>query len=1602
MMIAIGTIIVAASVAGAVLMAMSRPSAPDSNAMNPANLDSFNITQAKEGLAVPLIYGTVRIPGNIIWYGNLTTEEITQTAQGGKSSGGGGSQTAVVGYKYYIDVWQAICQGPIVKPFVKMYVQGKETDLTDIAYTTSFTINDGYIDTYFPTEPGSKATRLRGDDRGIAHVFLKRWYIGNNTSTVPTVHFVVQSDLTSISPVNSPMLSNGANPAAIIYDILVESGVSTSKINLASFNSAATYYANQGYGLNISFNRQTKVRDMIQRVLSFVDGILVIKTDTDNKAKFFLKHFDPLEGSVKSLVKEDYIDFTFSRPSWTEVYNDFKGTYTDASMDYSTRSLVVTNTAIEQLVGYKKTLAVNLSAFNDVDTASKRIWELMKRLSYPVANVTFKTNLSFMSIDRGDVVQISNGDYTISSAYFRVYSVNYSNIDKNEIAFELKQVPERLFDTSYQLAGTADWTNTVPSYVDAIVYQRIFEMPYNKFTQRSQTYLLLASRQIGNELGFYVIQSSGGTDYSTVFNATTWSQRGTLDEAYVGSYNVDDDIGILYTPTIMEDPIFDSISRVDLFVSRRVAIIDDEIISFQTVTPEGPGNSIRLTGCVRGLLNTPVITHTIGTEIWITDISETNLLTVAIGTISFFVKYLPYNAFTILDESSAMAMNPTYEYKAVTPWTPSRLEVTTVNEPEPPPAPGTIDDFTGANGSQPDNNKWLAEPSFPPNATFDIQNNQLHYDSINQDYVLIIDLIDNTNFNFNGSFDIQVDFNILNYTVPQPDPIMNYARHQIAFTVGQPWGSEFRQTGIEYYVDDTGLWSYRVLSFNMAIFDSKFDRVDGSGKLRITRDNDGIVALYYWNNDFNKWGWYDNANFTESGYIINATMYDAKIQLSYWNGGDAEQFEISFDNVISNSATQKQIEGNALIEWWPTEQEIENTSAGTTSPDNQNDVHPFDYTGTFDVQVTDIESSPVNIDGTTRYLDLTAGQHTVQVRQLINNRYSDWLSQVITYVPETGPLPSTSNMGVFGGGYNNGYQNVIDYIDMTSGANASDFGDLSLTKDKLAACSNGVRGIFAGGTYDVIVDQIEYINLATLSNSINFGNLTQARHSLASTSSIAGRGLFAGGYDTSSINVIDYIEIDTEADAIDFGDLFETRYFLAATTNGERAIFGGGNNGTYSNTMDYVEMDTLGNATDFGNLFEARQELAGSSNGPRGIFAGGTTGTVSNTIDYITIDTLNDAIDFGNLTIARTGLAGLSSDVYNYFGGGNDGSASNVIDYIEVATLGDAIDFSDLTIARGNLAGTSGFIPPTPIPTTYENMGVFAGSTTSATYGMDLIQRINITTNLIAIDFGDLTTGRMAAAGCSSLTRGVFAGGLTDGSLPPVWASATNVIDYIEFATGGIASNFNSLITPSRGGISGTSNGTWGVFAGGKNGPTRYTDVERVLIASEASIEDFGDIGTARQNAGVTSDSNGKAVIGGGYADSGNLSLIESFQIGGAWNVDSLFGNLTVARNGLAACTNGSRAVFAGGYSGGEEVTIDYFNITTYAGSFDFGDLITQRTKTSSVSNGTDGIFAGGAIGNGPMNSREKITIDTTSNAIDFGDLLEATAFLAGVSGYVS
>jgi len=112
---------------------------------------------------------------------------------------------------------------------------------------------------------------------------------------------------------------------------------------------------------------------------------------------------------------------------------------------------------------------------------------------------------------------------------------------------------------------------------------------------------------------------------------------------------------------------------------------------------------------------------------------------------------------------------------------------------------------------------------------------------------------------------------------------------------------------------------------------------------------------------------------------------------------------------------------------------------------------------------------------------------------------------------------------------------------------------------------------------------------------------------------------------------------------------------------------------------------------------------------------------------------------------------------------------------------------------------------------------------------------------------------------------------------------------------------------------------------------------------------------------------------------------------------------LTTARAELAGSGNATYGVFGGGHTSTQIDTIDFITIDSTGDAEDFGDLTSALSFLSSAGGINLCLFAGGYTGTGDVCSNviQKVSFDSTGDASDFGDLTLGRQQHGGLSSYV-
>ena len=262
------------------------------------------------------------------------------------------------------------------------------------------------------------------------------------------------------------------------------------------------------------------------------------------------------------------------------------------------------------------------------------------------------------------------------------------------------------------------------------------------------------------------------------------------------------------------------------------------------------------------------------------------------------------------------------------------------------------------------------------------------------------------------------------------------------------------------------------------------------------------------------------------------------------------------------------------------------------------------------------------------------------------------------------------------------------------------------------------------------------------------------------------------------------------------------------------------------------------------------------------------------------------------------------------------------------------------------------------------------------------IDQISITTTGNATDFGEesLSGNQFNCAGFSDGVKAFEAGG-----------STSNVISTVAYSSGSTYTDFGDL-TVGRGEVGGYSNSTRGIIGGSAGGFSGIGTIDYVTMASAGNAIDFGDMSGADRNQQCrAAGSQTRAIFGGFESQKRKTDFITPSTTGNATN----YGDLTNDHNNAFVGANLTRIIITGQYTGFSD-HIEYRSISS-TGSFSaFGNLSVGKGWGGTACNSTRMVMLGGYSNGDEQNFISYITITTTGNDSDFGDLTSAKTALAG------
>ena len=322
----------------------------------------------------------------------------------------------------------------------------------------------------------------------------------------------------------------------------------------------------------------------------------------------------------------------------------------------------------------------------------------------------------------------------------------------------------------------------------------------------------------------------------------------------------------------------------------------------------------------------------------------------------------------------------------------------------------------------------------------------------------------------------------------------------------------------------------------------------------------------------------------------------------------------------------------------------------------------------------------------------------------------------------------------------------------------------------------------------------------------------------------------------------------------------------------------------------------------------------------------------------------------------------------------------------------DITDTGVVVDGFGNFATSTYMVPPKGSTAERSRGRGFYGIGFASPTQSDAIDFLNIQSLGNTQEFGNLTVAKYAIGSGASSTRGIFHGGYLPSSSPD---TDINSIEYITIASTGNAIDFGDRTVVGRNPAAASSS-TRVVMAAGHPSPNSYTDtIDFITTATTGNASDFGNLLSATNDMCNANNSPTRGIFSGGNQPSSpyNQNVIQYVTMASAGNATD-FGDLTLKARSAAGGTASSKTrgliLICNSSPNNNLNNIDFITMASTGNASDFGDLFTGRYAVASCSNSNRAVFFGGRTPS-YINTMDTVLIATTGNASDFGDITGAS-----------
>lgn len=565
-----------------------------------------------------MVFGTNRVPGNIIWTGDWKALNAAGKAGKGKYGGNYTYQTAGI---------SAICWGPVgglVAIWQNQLKNGTTTNFLNATAASDLNLtffNGGVGQTPWSYLTSHHAGQALGYS-GITYVANDKWDLGS-AGMFPNYSY-------EIAGFN--VFGNGvvdAECSAVIFGLLADPeigcGFSPQEVDVSEIT---PYCIANNIFVSPVLDKQQAASQWIGQLLTIAnaeavwsEGILKVRTRADSNAQDNGATFTANTTPVANLTLDDFQDreepVRILRPNPRDAYNAVTINWTNRGNQYNTEPYQEQDQGYIDQYGYRPQGAIDALGICRADVAAKTAHIQLKRNLYNRTTYKFKLGWEWIILEPMDIVSLTCQVGTQSYQRLNQTPCRITSIQEDEdgyLSIEAEEIPQGAGTLVQHVGqtggGAAPAVNAAPGNVNAPIF---YEAAYQQRQALYSTQYALLIAVSGGPYwgGASVHRSWDGTTYDVVGRQVGVTPMGALSADLASG--ADPDSGDTLSVNLLESfGTLSSVTQADADNFKTLSVLGNgltaELVSYETATLTGT-NAYDLTYLRRGVYGSPIASH---------------------------------------------------------------------------------------------------------------------------------------------------------------------------------------------------------------------------------------------------------------------------------------------------------------------------------------------------------------------------------------------------------------------------------------------------------------------------------------------------------------------------------------------------------------------------------------------------------------------------------------------------------------------------------------------------------------------------------------------------------------------------------------------------------------------------------------------------------------------------------------------------------------------------------------------------------------------------------------------------------------------------------